>query len=370
MHRFLSLSRLLLPAAFLAYALAANVAVIRDEWASLSDARGHWLNGEIAGAFGGHYEAALPHRSVAEGLLGAARYVLAGEGRDGVAVGRGGWLFTAEETRPASRRDILRAVHYVTAVDRRLAARGVTLVVVPVPAKIDIIRRAAPDWLPVAAMARQYRRFHDALARRGIATVDARAALRAADSPARPAFLRTDTHWTPSGAAAVAQAVAQAGHVPPGRERFRRVPEPETVFAGDLVRFVTTETMAPRIGLAPETVLPWVAEAAGAATGGIFAADAAPPDTVLVGTSYSANPAWSFGPALSVALGRNVLNLAEEGLGPIRPMDAFLDRLEAGETPPATVIWEFPVRYLADPGIWIGQGDTLASAGTGGPLDG
>lgn len=370
MQRFLSLSRLILPVVFLFYALAANYAAISREWTPLASIQGRLLNGEVANRFGTLYADALPHREFARGWLGAARYVLAAEGRDGVAVGQGGWLFTTEETRLASPAQINRAVDYIIAVDRRLAARGIDLVVVPVPAKLDILRHDATAGLPAEGMARQYARFVQELTDYNISVVDARSALVDADTTESPTFLRTDTHWSPHGARTVANAVAASGFLATGAESFREVSGAKTALTGDLVRFVTTDAMAPRLGLTQETVLSWVAEAEDAVTTSIFAAESAPPDIVLVGTSYSANPNWSFGPSLTLALHREVLNLAEEGQGPIRPMAAFLEELSPSGQSPATVIWEFPIRYLADPDIWMDAVERLASSTAGGQSDG
>jgi alginate O-acetyltransferase complex protein AlgJ len=71
---------------------------------------------------------------------------------------------------------------------------------------------------------------------------------------------------------------------------------------------------------------------------------------VLVGTSYSANPNWSFVEALKLALSQDILNYAVEGQGPIAPMQTYLQQLDPVDAPPV-VIWEFPIRYLSDPDL-------------------
>jgi alginate O-acetyltransferase complex protein AlgJ len=110
--------------------------------------------------------------------------------------------------------------------------------------------------------------------------------------------------------------------------------------------------------------MPFIAEVAtGGAAGGIFATDAPMVGTYLVGTSYSANANWSFTPALMTALRRDILNFAEQGRGPVRPMRAMLDDPNLAESPPELVLWEFPIRYLGDPSIW--PDDLRADAGPG-----
>jgi alginate O-acetyltransferase complex protein AlgJ len=121
---------------------------------------------------------------------------------------------------------------------------------------------------------------------------------------------------------------------------------------GDLVSFVTSNAAAIRLGLGPEQITPFVAEAGDVPPTDIFAAEAPVIGTILVGTSYSADDRWSFAPALSLALGRDVLDLAQEGQGPIRPLRALFEDPGVEANPPEYVIWEFPVRYLADPQIW------------------
>jgi alginate O-acetyltransferase complex protein AlgJ len=234
-----------------------------------------------------------------------------------------------------------------------LAAAGADLVVIPVPGKLDV-HATQTDPETAAGIAQLYDRFLAGLERREIKVLDARAVLRA-EAAARPAFFRTDTHWTPGGAEAVARGLAQSGLVPVGETPFAVTSVSVKRFTGDLVSFVTDEELAPFVGLTPETAAPYTAEAPGGPVEDIFAAsgDGA---TLLIGTSYSANPAWSFAEALKLSLQRDVLNLAVEGQGPVRPMLDYLGSPDFSDTPPALVIWEFPVRYLTDPTVWGDQG--------------
>jgi alginate O-acetyltransferase complex protein AlgJ len=347
----LFLSRLVLPVAFFGYGLVANLAIVLGDDAELAHPEGAVVQGEATAHLSAAYAKAMPHREPAVAWLGAARYALLGEGRDGVVVGRDGWLFTDEEMAAASESQVAQMVGEALAARDRLAALGSRLVVVVLPAKVDVERRHAPDARAAWAMEQQQQRFLLALGAAGVDAVDARPALVEADREF-PAFWSRDTHWTPEGAAAVAQAVARSGLVDLGDDTFlRRDREPEEV-QGDLVSFVTSRGLAPRLGLGPEPVVPYVAEAVGGAKGGIFAADAPQPSVLLVGTSYSADARWSFAPALALALGRDVADRAQEGQGPIRPLRALLADPALAQDPPDTVIWEIPVRYLGDPSIW------------------
>ena len=168
-------------------------------------------------------------------------------------------------------------------------------------------------------------------------------------------FVTTDTHWTVTGASAVAQALAATGTIAPGNAGYapqRAAPVQRT---GDLVRFVTTDRLAPMVGLGPVTIAPLTATAPPAAAGtvalDIFGGGGGGGGGVdLVGTSYSANADWSFVPALQLALDRDVINHAQEGRGPFAPMEDYLRALDPLAAPEA-VIWEIPVRYLTDPAL-------------------
>lgn len=344
MQMMLKAIRTSVPILFLGYALFVNVDIF--EKGLPGTVKGDFVSGKAATSLGALYGKAQPHRKTAVGLIGAARYELIGEGRDGVTAGDDGWLFTDEEFDRATPSEIKTAAGVVADVKAQLNALGTKLVVVPVPAKIDIYRDHGGEQAG-QAMEDQYRAFRAALTDEGVTTVDTRPAL--ADAGPDPVFLTRDTHWTPQGAARVAKAVAQSGKISHGDTVFKKVPARPKEFMGDLVSFVTTDDFAPSVGLGPERVTPYVAEEKGAEKKGIFASDDAPIDTVLVGTSYSANKSWSFVPALEIALGRDILNLAEEGRGPIEPMNAFLSEPKLDDAPPARVIWEFPIRYLGEP---------------------
>ncbi len=182
----------------------------------------------------------------------------------------------------------------------------------------------------------------------GIRSVETRAPLLEAKGKGQ-LFLTTDTHWTPLGAEVVADAVGAALGK---RDTAYTIADTAPVERdGDLSKFIVTGGLAPLVGLGPETVVPREASAPPAASSAdIFGPSSIP--FVLTGTSYSANPQWSFGESLKVALGSDVLNLAEEGKGPVAPMRAFLDSPTLRDTPPEVVIWEFPVRYLGQTQLW------------------
>ena len=338
--------------ALFGYAVAANLAL----WTGGADAFRPSLTGSILRSGAGPaidalYAEALPHRIPAMGALGAARYVLLGEGRLGVTPGRDGYLFSDEEFQPVTESAMDAALLRIEEAHSILYERGVSLVVVALPAKLDIDRAMAPETEGPSRAAELQSAFLARLAETGIPAVDARPALASVNAP----FFRTDTHWTPAGAEAVAAAIRASGFVPTGDRPHTREPLAPETFTGDLVGFVASADWAPRIGLGPERVTPWRAVAA-SRTSEPLDLFGGPSVTALdlVGTSYSANARWGFVAALEIALSRDVYNHAKAGIGPWRPM---ADYLETGEHA-GVVLWEIPVRYLSDPDLWTSEAET------------
>jgi alginate O-acetyltransferase complex protein AlgJ len=363
MQRIYQSSRYLLAVSFFAYGAYANFALFTGGKATL-DGKTDIMHGAVTAQIDKLYKNDLPHRDAAIGLVGAARYLLIGEGRSGVLTGTDGWLFTKEEARVMAA-DMDVTLDRIVDVRDQLAVHGTQLLILPVPAKSDVYADLAANPEMSSGMAALYDDFIAGLDSKGIATIDARPAL-IAEKVSKPAFFATDTHWTEAGAQAVAVAVAASKVIEKGGDSFATVSDGTAAFTGDLVSFVTSDGLAPMVGLAQEEARPYRAELAVASDQALSATDLfAAPSTggiVLVGTSYSANPRWSFAEALKIALGADVLNYAEEGQGPARPMLSYLDSADLRDAPPAWVIWEIPVRYLPDATIWdrktVGGGST------------
>lgn len=343
----LQAARLVLPTLFFGYGIFANLSLLTGPLSAVVLPQDGLLSGGLTQKLDGLYKKDLPHMGLSFGLIGAARYALLGEARQGAVVGQTGWLFTTEEVRDLPT-DVQLAgiVRTVGNVRAQLASAGADLVVVALPAKIDIYRDLAPDAAFGVALQSLYTRFNTQLAAHGVTAIDARHALL---NPTAPVFFATDTHWTPKGAEIVAAAIAESGTIAGGDLVYGVTPAPAKALTGDLVSFVSTATLAPRIGLRPETVTTLTQTVIDEA-GDIFGATAQ--DIVLVGTSYSANPDWGFADALMRALGRDVVDVAEQGLGPLQPMQHYLASPSFHDAPPQVVIWEIPIRYLTDPAVW------------------
>lgn len=342
-----------LPVLFLGYAVVANyefVSGLGRDLGEMPKSASAYLNGEAAVQIDRYYKKIMPHRLPSIDAMGAARYLVFREGRPGVVVGNDGWLFSREEFEAPLKRsaDLSEAATGVAEIRDALAAKGVELVLVPLPAKADIYREHLDQAAIPDDLGGLYADFQALLEREGIRSIETRRPLIDAKA-AGSLFLTTDTHWTPLGADVVAEAVGEVlGKRDTAYTLVAAAPAPRE---GDLGKFIVTGGLAPLVGLGPETVTPLAATAPDAAA----ATDIFGPATipyVLAGTSYSANALWSFSESLKASLGADVLNLAEEGKGPVAPMRAFLESDTLRDSPPEVVIWEFPIRYLGNQKLW------------------
>ena len=343
-----------LPVLFLGYAVVANYEFVTGLGRDISEMPKNvsaYLSGEAATQIDSYYKKIMPHRVPSIDVMGAARYAIFKEGRSGVVVGNDGWLFSREEfAAPLDRTpDLAEAATGLAQIRDDLAARGINLVLVPLPAKADIYREHLSNAAIPDDLLQLYDDFAALLDTQGIRYVDTRRSLLAA-KPEGQLFLTTDTHWTPLGAAVTAAAVGDAlGQTTP--QAYIISAKAPSEREGDLSKFIVTGELAPLVGLGPESVTPVQATtSADASAGDIFGPSSIP--YVLTGTSYSANELWSFSESLKASLGADVLNMAEEGKGPVAPMRALLQSDTLRDNPPETVIWEFPIRYLGQPELW------------------
>ncbi len=326
-----------------------RVALGKDVWT------GDWASTYSAG-----FDKTLPIRDASIELWTAISYLLFKEGRDGVLVGDADWLYSKEEFAVEGRlpETLQRHLGEIVTVRGELRRRGIDLVVALIPAKARVYPehlgryRWPLDLDPVYQSARQF------LNDNGVATPDLLQALLAA-KPQAQLFLRTDTHWTPEGAAIVADTIAggvsrqlagQQSAAGLGTAEFQTVADAPIEHRGDLMNFLPLGRFGGGIGPAPDRLVPRTTAAVTAAGGdaGLDAAllgDSAVP-AVLVGTSYSANHLWNFDGALRQALHADLVNAAKEGMGPFLPMQDLLASTTLEDARPRIVIWEIPERYL------------------------
>lgn len=311
---------------------------------------GSFLQGEQAARYEETFNEALPFRDTAIATWGVLEYALFGEGREGVVVGREGWLFTDEEFSfyDDAAAETARKLAYIGEVRDALAERNVALIVALVPDKGRVYREFVGRALPSYTQGR-YESFRQGLLEQNIPAPDLLNALAAAKTQG-PTYLRTDTHWTPAGAEVAAETLAESlreADVPGlfGSAYTTEITGAEP-YRGDLFNFLPLGALQGRLGPGGERLerrRTTAADTAGEG-GGLFGAQTIP--VTLVGTSYSADERWNFAGALQTALGADVLNLATEGRGPLPPMRDYLESPELNDAPPSVVVWEIPERYV------------------------
>lgn len=312
------------------------------------------LNGKLAHAIEKHYDKQFPLKEFGTNAWAALEFTLFGEGRPGVVVGREDWLFTDEEFKPASNPQQLQDNwRLIAAVQEEFKRRDIELVLALLPAKARLYPEQLAAAKPVAAQQALYAQARALMQTQQLPGPDLLPALQQAKSAAA-VFLRTDTHWTPHGAAVTAKALADylaaRGDWSRGEQQFVTRTSASQPHKGDLLSFLPMAPYFAALQPQAESLQARHTEAAeaGAETAAELFGDTQP-QVALVGTSYSANPKWNFAGALKQELGSDLLNYAEDGHGPLVPMLRLLQRERAETADLRLVIWEFPERYLMLP---------------------
>jgi alginate O-acetyltransferase complex protein AlgJ len=343
------------------------------------------LNGKLAHAIEKHYDKGFPVKEFGTNAWAALEYGLFGEGRLGVVVGRDGWLFTDEEFKPSKNpKQLDDNWQLIAGVQAELQRRGIELQLVLLPAKARLYSEYFADERPVAQQQELYTQSLQRMNSLGLRGPDLFAALQSGKQQGA-VFLRTDTHWTPHGAAVVAQAVAehlrQASTWQGGGASYATQVTGSESHKGDLLSYLPLDPYFADMQPPSETLEQRQTELQGGEGGGDLFGDSAP-EVALVGTSYSANPKWNFPGALRQALGADIYNYAENGHGPLVPMLRLLAKGEEETRGLKLVLWEVPERYLTMPSDltefdaqWLAQlragpdsAERLAMKGTAKPL--
>jgi alginate O-acetyltransferase complex protein AlgJ len=337
-----------LPGVFMLAALALGLTLALLTPATFrAPPNGDVLSGEWAKSYQTAFEEALVLREVVVPTWGALRYALFREGQPGVLIGEGDWLFTREEFAyyPDETQTLRENLAFIAEVKAELDARGIQLVIALVPAKARVYPERLGRYVWPEYAARRYRAVREALLVQGFAVPDLHALLEETKTKGE-VFLRTDTHWTPLAAQAVAgelaREAAQLGVDALQQEHYALHETGTERYEGDLLTFLPLGPFQ-ALGPKPDLLTRYELERPPREVG-LF--DEVTIPVTLVGTSYSAHEAWQFANALKVALGADVLNLAEEGLGPFVPMKRYLESDSLAQSPPELVVWEIPERYL------------------------
>ena len=306
------------------------------------------VDGAWASALEREVDEANGYRQLGVVFFGWLEYFVFGEGRPGVLVGEDGWLFTTEEFELCADEDaeLSAWLDRVEQVRTRLDAQDSALVVALLPAKARLYPEQLGRYRWPEASGQRYERFRDGLLARGVQAPDLAGPMQAQAADGEPLFLRTDTHWTPQGAALVARLLADATR-PDGLAITRYATQAAAqplAHEGDLLSYLPLGPLQ-ALGPAPDLVRTVQTQPAESDAGlGLFDEVSIP--ITLVGTSYSAAESWNFSGALRQAYQADVLDAAQEGRGPLQPMLEYLEDESFVQSPPALVVWEIPERYL------------------------
>lgn len=296
------------------------------------------------------YNKALPVYNISKNLWGAFNYAAFREGNEGVVIGDDNWLFTSEEfdNQPGKAQRLQEKLTFVLAVDQHLSSHGTKLLIVPVPSKARIYEAKLGRYHFPSYKKNIYAQFLNGLKALSLNVVDIHTPMRDV-AHSNPMFLRTDTHWTVSGAKLTALEVAKyIGKNMPDLEvdkmSYKTIAKKPQHYDGDLMRYIPVGDLSYVKGDIIDVVETQIAAQAALDDKALFSDNT--PEITLVGTSYSANPQWNFEGYLKEYLQADVLNAASEGLGPFETMQKYLNNSAFKETPPKLVIWEIPERYL------------------------
>ena len=307
------------------------------------------LQGSWQSTFEHSYDQLHPVRTPGIDTYGLVNYSLFSEGRPGVLIGTGDWLYTTEEfqTAPTDNAQIAAKLIEIRQVRASLATQGAQLMVLLVPAKSRVYPEHLGRYRWPSVKRNIYEAFRQNLENSGVVAPDLLPALSAAKARGG-VFLHTDTHWTPLGAQEAAKTVRQAVSALANKlelpiASFTLKTAAPASYSGDLLKYVALGRLQELIGPAADQLCTPSAQRTDGG-GGLLGGDA--PAVTLVGTSYSANSRWGFESQLKLALNTDVINAAQEGKGPMIPMREYLKSAAYKNAPPRLVVWEIPERFL------------------------
>ena len=257
--------------------------------------------------------------------------------------GRDGWLFRSEDDFKSEFALSPKSYHDLGRFRDALAARGVTLVMLPLPPRGLIEwRQLEPEDQERFALERtrnSYAAFLESLRSTGIAVPPLEELLEA---PMNEAFyFSRDHHWRPAGARRTAELVARALQALPA---FAEIESRQFQTRADgVIRKGGTLTGAVRrlcgFGYTEEVATRFVTSTEG--SGDELLSDSAAPQIVLAGTSNS-DTAYNFSGFLSEYAGVDVLNVSVAGGDVEGALLEYFSSAAFQEQAPSILIWEMP----------------------------
>ena len=308
-------------------------------------------NGKWTSIYEKEFADKLPVREPGLSFWGALELLIFQEGRKGVIIGKNGWLFTDEEfTADKNRQSIIENnKNFILDTSRKLTNEGIILVITLVPAKSRVMAKHLGDYTYPDYNKDFYSQIQSFLKENSINSTDTLIDLSNNDK----SFIKTDTHWSSTGAKIQAKKIAEYIN---DKKLFD---SPNTDYAltktnrekldGDLTRYVPAKKLRYKYDIAPQYIQLEDAQIQQQDNNenDLFGDNTAP--ITLVGTSYSADKRWNFESYLKYFLKSDLYNAADEGLGPFTTMKDYLNSNEFKNIPPKLIIWEIPERYISLP---------------------
>lgn len=316
-----------------------------------TEAAALFLDGKLLRKFETTYDKEFFLREPSIQFWASLQYALFGEGASGVVIGRDGWLYTNQEYLIPNnyRKNLRNQVERIAEIRELLREHGKTLIVAPLPMKLDIYPEYAErPWHP--QVPHVYEDFLSELQARGIDTVPLREAFLAEKEKTQdtPLFFKKDTHWTPEGARLAAQQIARQRPELVGSVPFQNKVVDQKPLKNDLMNFIRFDpSLAPELFAEPTEVPVYetLAEDTTADDSDALFGDQNQ-SIMLVGTSYTKIEDWNFAGFLREALKNDLLTIAVEARGPFHAMDEFVKGGYLEDSNIKQVIWEFPVRTV------------------------
>ena len=322
------------------------------QWLPARVDRDTLLHGEVTHALARQLSATFLAGQAANLERGASWLLLKDTGPR-VRQGCPGWLFLTDEQRinrnaQANERTKAQAV---IDLKQRLGKQGIDLWVMVVPDKSRMAANQLCGLYRPQQLHNRVVRWSGMLQAADVHVLDLTATLQPLGDAA---FLRTDTHWSETGASAAAAAMAQhleeAGFKATPSRAFDTRAAPLAPRPGDLVRLAGLDWLPLSLQPAPQSVAQTtISEQVEAASQGgeslddLFG-DADLPNVALIGTSFSRNSA--FVDFLQRALGAPIGNFAKDGGEFSGAANAYFASPAFIQTPPKVLIWEIPERDL------------------------
>ena len=315
------------------------------------------LSGELAETIEQRFDSDFSLRQIGLNVWAAFQFRVFNEAKKGLLIGLEGWLFSNEEfiAHANAEQAIEENIVFMAQASRLLANRDVALMIVLIPSKARLLKAQLGSHQPALLQQSLYPLVLNSLREKGILVVDGFQVMAGHQQP-ESLYLKTDTHWTPEGAALIASSAAglvqqRIPELDVTTQKFITESTGSNSIEGDLLRFLPLTPLFDNLMPAPEHIELYQTYPAEDHAGIIedrFADDlpSKPPQVVLVGTSFSADRRWNFDGALKQALAVDIENLSEQGQGPIVPMANFLMDYLPMSANLKLVIWEVPERYL------------------------